>query len=76
MYHTGPLLKLGTKIMQSACPEQGNVQVLLAFSTLSCQSEANHAIAQEDVLLTELCSTSSSKQLSDALLIFKKIDQS
>lgn len=76
MYHTGPPLKLGTRIMQSDSPEQGNVQVCLAFSTLSCQSKANHAIAQEDVLLTQLCSTIWSKQLSDALLIFRKKDQS
>ena len=75
-YHTDPRPKLGTTVMQSASPEQENVQVLLAFSTLKRWSRANHAITQEDVLLTQLCSTSWSKQQSDALLIFQKIDQS
>jgi len=56
--------------------QRENVQTLLAFSTLKCWSTANRAIDQEDVLLIQLCSTSWSKQQSDALLIFKKIDQS
>lgn len=54
--------------MQSASPEGKNVQVLCAFSTLKRWSRANHAITQEDVLLTLLCSASWSKQQCDALL--------
>lgn len=64
MYHTGPCPKLGTTVMQSASPQGKNVQV----PTLKCWSRANHAITQEDVLLTLLCSASWSKQQCDALL--------